>query len=191
MPQFRFTCPEQKRAAGRIEAIQVRGPFMRPVQLPTGQTGYQPDSTMAWNWLIGNLDKFNPPLPFPPNTPFTPALEDPQYVPQIDVTPRVVGVHLTPVPTVQRTVIDAPTMQPTGNPGASPPGGGMENWLPNQRMDTGYEIISDQALPRSADPMLGEIDPEGGTFTDISSTGVEIKRELRRPYGPNLQGGQR
>jgi hypothetical protein len=181
-------CPPDKRIAGRVEIAQVRGPFLRLTTLPNGQQGYVQDAVMAWKWLIDNAPAFQPPLLFPPSVAFEPVLEDPQYNPQLDSQPNLIGVHLTPVPTVQRAPIEAPTMQPTGNPGAPLVQG--ETWLPNERLPSGFagggfEVLTDKALPRTVDPMVGETDPEAGTFTDVEITGIETKRQMLKPYGPN------
>lgn len=206
MPCLLFSCPPEKRVAGCLEAIRVRGPFMspvptqtvrvvqqgnqqipmtidgRPVQPKNGQW-YVADAVKAWNWIVTQK------LPFPPNTNFVCEVEDwymrPTPTPEFpipDIQPVILGMEQTQQPQVQRTVVEAPTMQPTGNPGGS-----LEAPLSTGVRDPfNFETLSDGALPRTADPMV-DVDPEGGTYTDVTVVGgkpVEAQRQYTKTYQP-------
>ena len=210
MPHFCFMCPDgtlsavnpqtsqrvvlpDQRRAGGIERICCCTPFARSVlrQFRHPQTGQivqkqvaAPDEMATWNWLQSIVDATGrQAYPFVPGADYQCVITNPAQ--SGERTPVVYCCQIT-APAVARAPVDAPTAQPVGNPGAAigmPPLAGQK-----RTQDAGImEPLSDVALPGNADPTLGTIDPEGGTFTDTDIlTGQELPREYIRQAPPPM-----
>lgn len=92
-------------------------------------------------------------------------------------------------PLIDRQQINAPYGSPIGNGHAltMPP-------LPTKGRDASspqgmYENMPDCALANNADPMFGDSDGAGGTFSDLDSTGHEVIRQMTSPFPQKVVGG--
>lgn len=182
MSCFMFMTDQQ--VAGCVERILVASPFLKPavVNTPQGQRQMNvPDPKATWNWVSQQQ------LPFPPGANFKTYIISASYMKDI-TSPQVLMVQTAP-PVLSESGVNSgsPYGPPVGNRGApigpppiaGQPGGGGH-----------YEDLPDAALPGNADPMVGDTDPAGGTFTDIDLQGNETRRDMMRPISPppHLQG---
>ncbi len=175
---------------GCIERVVVSGPFfmMNPSTrqfLLDQNKKLIPDITTAWNWASQWAGQQQMPL--------APGGYKPYFIADSQ-QPVVVAVQTT-VPAVQNNVqINAPFNSPVGNPGVMdelPVQRPREQCRPNADGCMDMDMISNAALPRNSDPLMGEIDGAGGTFTELNSNGVEETRTGIRPFPPNPALGGR
>lgn len=152
----------------------VYTPFMKQVQTPRG-VAVVPDAAATWTWMMGLQ------LPFPPGVAFDCMVTNSAQ--SADNRPTVYCVQMSP-PAVERSYVNAPTMQPVGNPGApsSLPVANQPRTVPAGA----YEEIPHAALP-GADAMM-DMDPAGGTYTDVTLDGKEVQRDVMSPYAPRVPG---
>lgn len=191
MPLFLFQCPTENRVAGAVDCVVVRTPFWKTKADPrSGQAMYhpqtrqplmEPDAQKTWQWL--NTQG----LPLSPGANYSgmalAPTSDQKYQPQ------VICVQIIPPTVQQHAQLHAPFGSPVGNSGApiTQPPQADPNWRPGMpapyRQDP-FETLDNSALPGGSDSMLGDVDPSGGTFTDIDTQGNEIQRVDRRQYNP-------
>ncbi len=179
---FQFNPP----SAGCVEKVVMSTPWNQPQRHPQTGQAMQPTDA-AWVWLQGYANQRdangNPVLFFPPGCSVG--------CQQIGTggegqQPNVISVQTT-VASADRQQINAPYGQPVGNGRqlTMPPIASKERLVPQGL----YEPLSDVALASNADPLMGEMDGEGGTFTDFSPiTGVETVREYAMPPSPKVAG---
>jgi hypothetical protein len=193
MALFLFDCPQQNRIPGCVEKIVVRTPFWKAKIDPTGQQVFhpvtrkptmEPDYAQTWVWLSQAAAQYG--VTLPPSANFAGSILAP--TPDINTPPSILCVQTTPASIQQHAPVHAPYGQPVGNPGQfAPPPMVDPNWKPGMpapyRQDP-FEALDASALPSTADSMLGEVDPSGGTFSDVDVNGNEMRRDERRPYMP-------
>lgn len=125
----------------------------------------------VWQYISQNPAAFR----IPPGVAFQPTLLRDQSGPQTSVF----CIQIVQGPTVAPAQVSAPYADPYGNrgqqsaPPIQPPGSNQPR-PPDQR--GAMEEIPDAALPGNADPMLGDIDGLGGTYSDIDGQGRETIR---------------
>lgn len=212
MPHYCFICPDgtiedvnpqtgqrvrlpDQRVAGCVERLCCSHPAMRAgVQTArhpqTGQMVQQrvaiPDVEAAWNWLTQTYGRSpqNPNgLIFSPHANYKCTVTNSAR--GVDNVPSMYCVQIA-YPAVVRENVNAPTSQPVGNSGheiGPPPMSGQPRAVP----PGAFEEMPDAALAANSDPAFGEIDPQGGTYTDIDSQGQEVRRELYRPASVPIQ----
>lgn len=181
--------------AGAIERIHVSIPFMKqrvdpntrmPMVNPqTGQPVMMPDAEAAWNWV--KSQGFH----FPPNVPFTGIIRNPVTMP--DHGPPIVLCYQLSHPKTSESFVNAgqPDAQMAGNPSNGvnlPPRVGRQTHYggPNGevlRADP-FEPVHASGVPRTQDSMMGENDPQGGTFTDISPLDDQERKRSLDPQKP-------
>lgn len=189
MPMYTFECPPQQRIAGCVEKIVVRTPFLKGKFHPNGapvidpRTNRQvpePDSQQTWAWVAQQR------LPLPPSANFSGSIQS--YTADANLPPEVIATQYTQQQVQAHAQIHAPYGQPVGNAGAYQPPPMVDPRYQNPaakiyRQDQ-WEPLDGAALPGGTDPMLGDVDPAGGTFTDIDSAGNEIQRQDIMPVAP-------
>lgn len=164
---------------GRVDRIVISFPYTTVHQ---GRT--VPDLRKAFQWAMATLPRS---LPFPPSQEWRPsplnwALD---YPPEQE--PQLLCYQLAaPVMSAQGVMSGAPVGSPVGQGGMAPPPAVPPR---GQRSNGTYEELPDAALPSRQEQML-DIDPTGGTFTDIDQFGNESPRQSVRQAGPrpNQQG---
>ena len=184
-----FKCPDGREVAGCVERICCYSPFIAPRRHPngqplvdqrTGQPAAGPDAQKTWNWLIQQG------YPFPQGIPFECIITNPAQ--KAERAPYIYCVQYT-LPSATRAPIQAPYADPVGNRGSAPPPMAGPAPAPGERRyNPGtYEALPDVALASNSDPMIGEIDGAGGTFTDIDGQGNEVQRQMVQPAGVPVQ----
>lgn len=192
MPHFLFMCPQGKETPGCIERFMVYVPWNKPAPAmnghgqplsnpQTGQPVMMTPAQMAWQWGYEQLKNS---YPFPPGVPY-----NCQQLTNGAPEPSAYCVQTTP-PAESRVPVNAPWGTPVAShqnltmpPSATPQGG------PRGAPQGMYEEIHDCGLVTNADPMMGEIDGAGGTFTDIDRlTGQEVVRQTYMPASPKHIG---
>lgn len=170
---------------GCPERVVVSGPFF-VVDPRTNRFYFDqnkklvPDPTAASAFFQKWCAENNVPIAQCPYTPFFVA-DDPK-------APKVVAIQFTPMAVQQHAPVNAVFNSPTGNGQVltMPPEQVPQNQIRHD--PTGFEMqdIDNSALPRNSDPVMGDMDPSGGTFTDYDPvTKQEVQRTTLRPYGPN------
>ncbi len=181
MPHFCFVfTPSQ---SGCVERACVSTPWFQPQQT---QQGPVDPKQLAYNYLMQYSNQRdgnnNPILFFAQNA----KCECIVINPSAHTPPNVYCIQKAE-PTADRCQVNAPYNMPLSNGQGltMPPIASQE-----KRMNPGmYEPMHDSALPRTNDTLLGEMDGEGGTFTDYSpTTGTETVREYAMPVSPKVTG---
>ncbi len=170
---YLFRCPDGREVAGCIRNIVVSAPFVtaQQVQLANGQTATQqvPDRATAFRWALNTLIQRG--YVFPPNVQFEPYTLNPVANPQ-ERNAQIISVEISGAATT-RINPDVAVNSPVGHAGAPsslPPQAGAPG-----RSD--FEQLPDAALSGNSDPMVGDIDAAGGTYTDIElQGGMTIER---------------
>jgi hypothetical protein len=183
MPEYYFICPANQRRPGCVEALYCATPFLGQQRAPNGQVYNVPNAQQTWAWLAQQG------LPFPPGVSFACRNITPYPNQEQNRSPMLIAVHYTPAPVQATQVqINAPYNTPVGNRGQNnvelPVVG-----APRVGQQGAFEVLPDAALPGNADPMLGEHDGQGGTYSDIQSDGTEYTRPdgVLKPFDPQQQ----
>lgn len=190
---FAFWCPDEGARTGCVERVIVEGQFAKPsgqINQQTGQPIYMPDQQAAGKWAAGQG------LPYPGcNFKGAPIGRSLQPCP----TPKIIAIQYT-MPQLSAAGVNAGGVYgpPYGNGGVGnmpPPPEAQAAMAPGQHRQglPDYEPIHAAGLPNTQDSFL-DIDPQGGTFTDISPTsGVEEVRnvDIPVPYDPTKVPGRR
>ena len=195
MPHYCWMCPDGKtvqgvdprtgqmailpdqRVAGCVERLCCYTPFIKPGQMMHPQTRQMvqvavPDEVATWTWINQSSGQR-----LSPGADYQCVVTNPAR--GKGGQPSVYCVQTTE-PSVVREQVNAPTMQPVGNAG-SPVGPAPLPGQPRTVPFGAFEQLPDPALPGYSDPVMGDIDAAGGTYTDIdASTGQEVRREMYR-----------
>ncbi len=184
-----FKCPDGREMAGCVERLCCYSPFIAPRRHPNGQPMVDqrsgqpiigPDAQKTWNWLVQQG------YPLPQGVSFECIITNPAQ--KAERSPYIYCVQYT-IAQATRAPIQAPYADPVGNRGNAPPPMAGPAPIPGVRTPNSgtYETLPDGALPSNSDPMLGEIDGAGGTFTDIDAQGNEIPRQMVQAAGVPVQ----
>ncbi len=191
MSHYCFTCPEGREVAGCVERICCYSPFLRPRLHPQtrqpladqqGRPLVEPDAGRTWQWLM----QLN--YAFPQGVQFLCTVTNPM-TDQSQRSPNVYCIQTT-APQASRAQVDAPYAQPVGNRGvqSAPVMASPQGAAPRHPSQAGmYDTLPDAALAGNSDPMLGEIDAAGGTYTDIDGNGNEVPRQMQQLSSPPVQ----
>jgi len=182
--------------AGCVDRMVVNTPYVRAVNTQQGVVNHA-DPATTWAF-IRQL-----PYPWPPNMNPKPFLLNGKTGQGATPQPDLLCIQMA-APELSRQMVNSgmPTGAPYGNPGAplTPPPMVMpqpqvaqpQPQMPGQPMPPMagagkvYEELPDAALPGAPDELFGG-DAQGGTYTDIDSTGQEIKRTLVQQAPPPPQ----
>ena len=172
MPHLKFTCPDQQRLAGCLQAFMMYIPFDPRQQVPT-QQGPMSGAQVAWN--LAMQDCTNKRIPLPPGCSFQPETisinkdkGDQPFIYMVEVSQ----------PTAERVQVNAVDGTPMANGYklSEPPILQKNRAVPQGA----YEPLDDRALAQNSDSMMGEMDGLGGTWTDFSPT--ERREVVRQIY---------
>lgn len=186
MPVFKFTLGPP--TAGCLASVVVQTPwaaeknYEQPSQqFPQGRWLTPPEAAYAFlcnyaNQRDGNGTCF---MYFPPE----PRQIQCQAVSAHNGGPGIAEPTVYPA-TVDRQQVNAPYNMPIGNGrGLTLPPEQTPKNAPRGVPCGMYEQLEDVALANTSDPLMGEMDAEGGTWTDFSPTDrTETKREIAMPY---------
>lgn len=185
MPVFKFTF--EPPTAGCVASVLVQTPWAAaqnqepPSQAyPQGRVLSPPEAAFSFLCNYANQRDANGTclMYFPQN-----AEIKCQAVNQSHGGPGVGDVTVYPA-TADRQQINAPYNMPIGNGRVLtlPPEQAPKN--AQRAVPCGmYEQLEDCAVGNTSDPLMGEMDAEGGTWTDFSPTDrTEVKREVAMPY---------
>lgn len=188
MPVFQFTFSPP--TAGCMASVVVQTPwdqkqnYEKPSQqFPQGRVLSPPEAAFAFlcNYANQRDANGNCLLYFPPNVQTKcELLGDKNGQPAVGTVQKF-------EPTSDRQQVNAPDNFPVGN--------GRSYALPPEQPQKGaaravpqglYEDLTDCALPRTSDSLLGDMDGEAGTYTDTDSMGNEVVRQLAMPPSPKV-----
>lgn len=173
MPHLKFTCPEQQRIAGCLQAFMMYTPFDPRLQVQT-QQGPMTGAQVAWN--LAMQDCANKRIPLPPQCQFAPTLISTNK--DQGEQPSIYMVEITQ-PTANRVQTNAVEGMPVGNGySLAPPPTIQPMNAPRANPMGSYDELPDCALAANHDTMMGEMDGEGGTWTDVDSRGNEVPRRM-------------
>jgi hypothetical protein len=180
MADILFVIKDPRQAvAGAIERIHVSVPFVRQRTDPNGVPLFDqlrrpimmPDAAEAWKWVKSQG------FYFPKDVSFTGIIRPytPESLGQASGPPIVLTFQLSP-PNTSGSFVNAgqPDAQMHGqsNGVEAPPqvGRPVHYGGPNgelRRADP-WETVDGSGVPRTQDSVMGDADPQGGTFTDVS-----------------------
>ena len=185
MPIFKFTF--EPPTAGCLASIRVQTPwsaeknYEQPSpQFPQGRWLTPPEAAFDYLCKYANQRDVNGNclLYFPPDCKTYVKQESAQ-----NGQPGIADPTVYPA-TVDRQQVNAPYNMPVGT------GHGLS--MPPEQQPKGatravpsgmYEQLEDVALANTSDPLMGEMDGEGGTWTDFSPTDrTETRRQITAPY---------
>lgn len=182
MPHFCFTF--EPSSAGCVERVCLFTPWAQPARAPNGSVVQPADQ--AWAYLQSFASQRdqnnNPSLVFSPGCKINCMCTNPGGTGN---TPNVYCIQKAD-PYVGRAQVNAPYGQPVSSGGmmSTPPLPSKDRLVPQGV----YEELNDCALPRTNDSLLGEMDGEGGTYTDVDSQGREIPRQMMMPPSQKVAG---
>lgn len=187
MPYYLFVCPPEQCAAGCIERCVFFSPQTQPMHA-TVQTEQGPRNVMLtpdqYAWRLLQQEAANRGWIFAPNATYKAMPVD---RPMSRATPICVQMS---IPADSRVQVNAPDNQPVGNtrqltmpPLLQPKG------APRTVPSGMYEELNNCALVSNADSLLGEMDGQAGTFTDVDAmTNTETVRQMVVPASPRMPG---
>ncbi len=160
MPWTAFVVKEQFQQPGMRDRLVCYSPFVKPVVDSLGRPAQMFDDFKTWQALQG--------------AGYFPAMLSLQQVDyyllkEMPGSPlNVVCDHIVPLPvTAVPTVVNAVTANPTSNRGQ------YGAAVPIADVPSGtYATLPDAALPSNDDPIMGNLDPTAGTYSDISPVRV-------------------
>lgn len=183
--QFNFGPP----TAGCVAKVVVKTPWNRPVKeqpsqvYPQGRVLQPVEAAYAWLAAFGaQRDGYgNPRLLFPPQ-----AQCQAQPLGPDDGEATILAVEPYPA-TVDRQPVTAPYGMPVGNGHSMAPPPQLPPPNAQRVVPQGmYEELGDCALANTTDPLMGEMDGLGGTYTDVDSMGREVIRQIAMPPSPKV-----
>jgi hypothetical protein len=179
---------------GRVERMVVSSPYVNAQGQPDPLTTWKWARTLQYPYPIQMMQQGAQQVAVMPAPRAIPLNIQQSTNPQ---QPDLLCVQLAEPAISQQNVISGmPVGMPTGNSGnmAPPPQAGPP--APQGSFNSGlYDVLPEAALPGSPDAMFGEGDNAGGTYTDITGSGmnaVETKRDpgLVIPAGNRPNPGQ-
>ncbi len=137
------------------------------------QQGPMTAPVVAWNLAMQYCQAQR--IPLPPQVQFVPTLLSNEK----NRGDTEVMMVQTSQPTADRVQTNAVEGMPVGNGYnlTPPPTLQPQNAQRENPMGT-YDVLPDCALAANSDSMMGEMDGQGGTWTDVDSQGREVPRQM-------------